>query len=52
MHAALREGRVVVRFFAEQDFLNGYFAVCVCLPVWVGGLPRMAGCLKGSLATR
>lgn len=26
MHAALREGRVVVRFFAEQDFLNGYFA--------------------------
>ncbi|KAI7845862.1 hypothetical protein COHA_000596 [Chlorella ohadii] len=25
MKAALREGRVRVRFFAEQDFLNGFF---------------------------
>lgn len=27
MEAALAEGRIAVRFFAEQDFLNGYFKV-------------------------
>jgi hypothetical protein len=32
MRAALRENRVPVRFFAEQDFLNGYFKVGPALP--------------------
>ena len=27
MEEALAEGRIAVRFFAEQDFLNGYFKV-------------------------
>ena len=27
MRAALREGRHAVRFFAEQDWLNGFFQV-------------------------
>jgi hypothetical protein len=27
MKAALREGRIPVLYFAEQDFLNGYFKV-------------------------
>lgn len=29
MKAALAAGRVPVRFFAEQDFLNGFFKVRV-----------------------
>lgn len=50
MRAALREGRVPVRFFAEQDFLNGYFKAgpsSLKLPLSVGvtvACWQIAGC--------
>ena len=41
MKAALREGRIPVLYFAEQDFLNGYFKVQLRLGLGLG-LPGAA----------